>query len=355
VRFTRSRLIAVTIIAAAVLLTAPAANFCYRSSWGEGCARCHEIRANFDTWRHSSHRSVNCTECHTSSTQTNLRRVALHAGGEAPESIHLGLADVFAMVERCRSCHQQEFAQWRTGPHGATYARIFLDRDHNSKQRLIDDCLRCHGMHFPGSIQDLVLPISRSGPWKLKDTSLADRPAIPCLVCHSIHREGEPLLKSNPRIGGKQEIFRPSLSLMDRRSQLHLSLAYLPIPTVVEGSRPVKMSPDRRQALCYQCHSPQASRQAWTGDDRTPLGVHEGLSCLACHQKHGQQTRASCADCHPRLSNCGRDVEKMETTFRDPKSKHDIHSIKCIDCHPKGVPAKRRQILAGQIEVAFQR
>ena len=52
-----------------------------------------------------------------------------------------------------------------------------------------------------------------------------------------------------------------------------------------------------------------------SGDDRTPVGVHEGLSCLACHLKHGQQTRASCANCHPRLSNCGLDVEKMDTTF----------------------------------------
>ena len=52
--------------------------------------------------------------------------------------------------------------------------------------------------------------------------------------------------------------------------------------------------------------------QVGSGDDRTGIGVHEGLSCLACHQKHGQQTRASCANCHPRLSNCGLDVEKME-------------------------------------------
>jgi hypothetical protein len=82
--------------------------------------------------------------------------------------------------------------------------------------------------------------------------------------------------------------------------------------------------------------------QAGSGDDRTAVGVHEGLSCLACHLKHGQQTRASCANCHPRLSNCGLDVEKMDTTFKDPKGGHNIHSVKCADCHPKGVPSKRK-------------
>jgi hypothetical protein len=81
--------------------------------------------------------------------------------------------------------------------------------------------------------------------------------------------------------------------------------------------------------------------QVFSGDDRTPVGVHEGLSCLACHQKHGQTTRASCAACHPRLSNCGLDVETMDTTFKSPQSPHDIHRVACLDCHPQGVPTRK--------------
>lgn len=115
----------------------------------------------------------------------------------------------------------------------------------------------------------------------------------------------------------------------------------LPLPAMFEGIRLVRTSPDRRQALCYQCHAPLASAQAGSGDDRTPLGIHEGISCLSCHQKHGQNTRQSCGGCHPKMSNCGLDVEKMETTFANPKSAHNIHTAKCIDCHPKGVPQKR--------------
>jgi hypothetical protein len=111
-----------------------------------------------------------------------------------------------------------------------------------------------------------------------------------------------------------------------------------------DGDRAVRMSPDRRQALCYQCHAPVASDQAGSGDDRTAVGVHEGLSCLACHFKHGQSARASCANCHPRLSNCGLNVETMDTTFKDTKSAHNIHSVKCADCHTKGVPQKRAAV-----------
>jgi hypothetical protein len=84
--------------------------------------------------------------------------------------------------------------------------------------------------------------------------------------------------------------------------------------------------------------------QVASGDDRTGIGVHEGISCLACHAQHGQKTRASCASCHPKMSNCGLDVEKMDTTFASQNSKHNVHWVTCADCHTKGVPKKKQEI-----------
>jgi hypothetical protein len=31
----------------------------------------------------------------------------------------------------------------------------------------------------------------------------------------------------------------------------------------------------------------------------------------------------------------------MDTTFASKDSKHNIHWVKCADCHPKGVPLRR--------------
>jgi len=328
-------------VGALALLSVPAADLYYESAWGTGCARCHEIGIDYEYWQHSSHQKINCVECHASSLQTNLRRVAAHISGEVPDQVHLRAGDVFAMLSRCEKCHRQEFAEWRSGAHSATYARIFTDREHNRKRLLMDDCLRCHGMHFDGGMNDLVQPVNTIGPWRLNDAAYANQPAIPCLACHSVHRSGAPLARPVERTGARQEIVRPSVGLFDRRTRVNISAAILPLPAVHEGDRPVKMSSDQRQAVCYQCHAPLSNLQAGSGDDRTPLGIHEGLSCLACHQKHGEATRQSCADCHPRLSNCGLDVEKMDTTFLNPKSAHNVHTAKCVDCHPKGVPKKR--------------
>jgi hypothetical protein len=327
-------------VAGLALLSVPSANLYYRASWGGGCARCHEISFDYDEWRHSSHRNINCVECHATSLRTNLRRVAAHLAGQVPEQVHLGSNDIGAMLPRCRSCHQQEFAAWSSGAHSTTYRRIFTDRKHNSQHSLIDDCLRCHGMHFDGGIEALVEPLNTNGPWRLRDSAYPTQPAIPCMACHSVHRQGMPLQRPKERIGGQQEIVRPSVGFYDRRTRLNIGASILPLPAVYEGTRRVRMSPDQRQSLCYQCHAPAANMQARSDDDRTPLGVHEGLSCFACHQDHGESTRQSCAGCHPRLSNCGLDVEKMDTTFRDPRSTHDVHMVKCLDCHPNGVPQK---------------
>jgi hypothetical protein len=344
-------LAAVALVALAGFATLAGTSAYYAGKGGAGCARCHEIRPMVEAWSHSSHRYVSCAECHGSSLSTDLRmhvksleRVLRHARGEAPEQIHIRHGDVPALVERCAACHRQEHADWETGPHGIPYAGLFVNPETNASQQLMDDCLRCHAMHFEGGIADLVTPLDRKGPWTLVKAEYAGLPAVPCLACHSLHRAGEPFGSRTSRglvAGGEQEIVRPSLAFYDRRTRQPVGVERLPMPEMKEGERPVRMSPDRRQALCYQCHAPRPGNQVFSGDDRTPVGVHEGLSCLACHAKHGQTTRASCAACHPRLSNCGRDVERMDTSFKSRESPHDIHRVACLDCHPAGVPAAK--------------
>jgi RNase P subunit RPR2 len=332
------------------LLAWPGASLYYEYSGGRACARCHEIWQPYTDWHSSTHRNVTCGECHgdvftldAGFHLNNMRRLLTHLRATVPEQIRLKNRDVYRVAERCQKCHQQEFADWAAGPHSATYTQFFLDQTHNRQRLLMDDCLRCHGVFFEGGIRDLVTPIDTRGPWRFRDSRWASRPALPCLTCHQMHHAGALLVKPAVKPvspGPGQEIYRPSLALFDRRGLEHVSAKRLALPDMREGRRVVKISPDTRQALCYQCHAPLAGFEVSSGDDRTPIGVHEGLSCLACHEKHRQQTRASCANCHPRLSNCGLDVETMDTTFKSTKSLHNIHFVKCQDCHTKGVPRR---------------
>ena len=334
-----------------ILLSFPAASLYYEYSGGKACARCHEIWQPYSDWHASTHRNIPCGDCHGNVFTleagfhiNNMRRVFNHLGGKVPEQVRLKTRDVFRVTERCQKCHQQEWAEWSSGLHHAAYREVFLDEKHNHRRLLMDDCLRCHGSTFDGSIRDLVTPIDTQGPWKLRDPSLANQPVVVCLNCHTMHHHGHPLARpeEKPSTSAMQELNRPSLAFFDRREMMSVPLADLPLPAVREGERDVKSSPDPRQALCYQCHAPDATRVLHTGDDRTPTGVHEGLSCFACHENHTMRTRASCATCHPRLSNCGLNVESMDTTFKSTQSPHNIHFVKCADCHTKGVPKKHQ-------------
>ena len=223
-----------------------------------------------------------------------------------------------ATHDACRSCHARTFADWQASRHSATFATFFLNSAHNKRDQLAPDCLRCHGMFFGGNIDDLVTPLNTEGPWALKDESKATEPAIPCLSCHKVHTPAAD--------AGAAQLFV-------RHEQTHFSASVLPAPAIWQGDRAVKVSPDPRQRLCVQCHAPSALRQRGSAVDRTPAGVHEGLSCLDCHQSHSASAKASCVACHPGSSHCGIDVQNMDTTFRSSASKHNIHAVACGDCH----------------------
>ncbi len=334
------------------------ANLYYSAGHGTACSDCHEMSAQVGAIHASSHRNAGCTDCHEATMATKLRHVRVHLLGGPPEEIRLREADLQPMMAKCQNCHQHEYAAWHAGPHSATYSDIFVNTAHNSKRQLMNDCFRCHGMYFDGSIRDIVQPLDTRGPWHLTRPELANQPTIPCQACHWVHRQGGQSTKPAERISVAGAPVRDEVALFDRREQMHFAAASLAIPVLFDGARQLKISGDQRQAICYQCHAPRQNEtssvaaanhwgsQAGSGDDRTPMGVHEGLSCLSCHGGHNESALASCKTCHQMMSHCGIDVEKMDTTFAHKDSKHNIHWVKCTDCHEHGVPQMKTTLVA---------
>lgn len=301
------------------------------------CASCHEMGANHADWSQSAHRSLHCRHCHGGSLTLNIHaleahvnRVVQHVAGDLSQPIRLAERDVLHAHQSCQACHPQSFADWQSSRHATTYARIFLDPEHNKAEQLADDCLRCHGMFYHRGIGELVTPLDTKGPWTLQDPAKATHPAIPCLACHQIHTSAS-------------EAPPTRVHFYDCRDERYFAATSLPAPEMKDGDRPIRRTTDARARLCTQCHAPSLSQfhRPGTGDDRTPRGVHEGLSCLDCHRPHTMSARASCSSCHAKKSNCGLDVEKMDTTFFNQASRHDIHTVACRDCHPQGIPAAK--------------
>jgi hypothetical protein len=292
----------------------------------------------------SAHRNISCNECHGTALSNGFHSLSEKAGmvwthfrEEQVDGLRMTEGQVLESMKSCIRCHQDAWSDWLAGGHSATYQAIFLNAKQNSGEQLNFDCLRCHGMFFAGSVEDLIRPIDTRGPWQMKDTLMKDQPVMPCMACHQMHSSGLPAIRPDYALPTLMEYNRPpwisSLAEYSRPEKMYFHVSVLPKPEIYNQGKPVRVSDDTRQKLCMQCHAPQANHQSGTADDRTPRGVHEGLSCLSCHKPHNNETRSSCQLCHPALSNCGLDVEKMNTTFADPKSPNNIHFVSCTDCH----------------------
>jgi hypothetical protein len=328
---------------------------CFYGYWNSAspqktCMSCHEINQAATLWANSAHRDIQCKECHGTALSNGIHSlkekfsmVTEHLKKTNNEEIAMTEAQIRETMERCKHCHQNEYANWNSSGHSAKYANIFLNKKHNTTERLNFDCLRCHGMYFNGTIENLVSPIDKIGSWALKDTALANQPTIPCMACHQIHSKEFPEKSpdySNPSAIKENRFELSKVAGFYNRPDKHFFLAdLLPKPKIFDGKHPITVSDDNRQRVCTQCHAPNSWHQSGSGDDRTPAGVHMGLSCLLCHAQHSNKTTKSCATCHPAVSSCGIPVENMNTTFKDSKSKHNIHFVKCADCH-NGIEAK---------------
>ena len=317
------------------------------------CASCHEIAQSVHSMGQSSHRELHCKECHRTALSNGIHSlkekgmmVVGHITKKYDEHIRMDERQLLEVVDDCKRCHASEYAKWKSGGHSIDYEHVFLNEKHNTAEQINFDCLRCHGMFFEGTVNDIVEPLDIKGPWTLKDAAMASNPAIPCMACHQIHQEGTPLKQADytdPKaLFYQQKSAGTTLSFYDRHEKMHFPVSKLPKLNLKEEERIVSVSDDLNMRNCIQCHAPDAHHQAGTSDDRTPRGVHEGLSCSACHEPHSNNARNSCASCHPAISNCRQDVTAMNTSFADPKSPNNIHFVSCTDCH-KDIEGKRPQ------------
>lgn len=279
------------------------------------CALCHEIRPSCVSWKGSAHADISCRECHGTalsdgftSLSEKTRMVYVHfTRKKTNEELYLNEPQALAIAGKCAECHRAEHAAWQSGTHSTTYRDIFMDVEHNRMEKPYWDCFRCHGMHYDGNIHDLMSLEGEVKSWEIRDPKQAGRPAITCLSCHQMHgeqdkRTGYASLDKEARDGLMQKTERPATALYIRAEKRHLPSDKLLKPTIYDGDSLVKVSDDPNAWLCMQCHAPNNRREAGTEDDKTPIGIYEGMSCLDCHNPHSNGLKKDYRNVHiPKL------------------------------------------------------
>jgi Zn-finger protein len=160
-------------------------------------------------------------------------------------------------------------------------------------------------MFFGGNIHDLMSLEGEPHEWKIKDRQQETLPVVPCLACHLIHTENAASeryvwLADSSR---KQPVRNPKTAFYVRTDKIHLRSDKLTkVSMISRDGKAIDNASDPNTLLCQQCHAPDYLHRADSEDDRTPTGIHEGISCIACHKPHSGNTRESCAQCHPSLT-----------------------------------------------------
>lgn len=143
-------MIRVALIAAVVLLAAAAGVGAFTFGYARGasyltddpaaCANCHVMQAQYDGWRHSSHRSVAvCNDCHTPPGLIPKYYVKAKNGfwhsfyfttGRFHEPIRITSSNRRVTEQACRKCH------------AAIVAAIDPNSEHGAANAT--SCIRCH-------------------------------------------------------------------------------------------------------------------------------------------------------------------------------------------------------------------
>lgn len=290
------------------------------------CAQCHEISPSHARWTTSAHAEVSCVECHGTaisngfhSLSEKIGMVITHiTGNKHNDDISLSEDQVLRISEQCARCHQSEYKGWLASGHAVNYNDIFMDSVHNAMEKPYWDCYRCHGMFYEGNIHDMMdLEGNDPSKWKMRDTKQGLRSTIPCLACHQIHTDNPVSIRYISMADSTRSTIErnPKTALYMRSEKMYMRSDKLIGVRMFDGDNEVKSASDPATLLCQQCHAPNYLHHVGSQDDRTVTGVHEGMSCIACHKPHSGETKESCNTCHPNLTD-----EQRVAVFKNPHS-----------------------------------
>ncbi|MFQ6088873.1 MAG: cytochrome c3 family protein [Candidatus Methanofastidiosia archaeon] len=253
------------------------------------CGNCHLMNPSIDSWKTSSHREVECMECHPESDYTKVifKRYLKYATNTYGE-LRAEVKD-----ESCIFCHKKDIEK----PSGETR---FEHLEHAKYHEPKAQCVSCHE-----GIVHKKLTVSEENCLTCHDGVIA---SDECLVCHKNLLEGE--------------IFIGSVSfphLKHEEKNLECEYCHLTI---------LRREVEADMGFCDICHDIQSSQKC-TQCHKNPEKISKMIETVEfLHQTH--MIHLQCSDCHYNVIPL-----EEEITLKNCLVCHHLEEVKraCLSCH----------------------
>lgn len=320
------------------------------STYNYFCVVCHEMNPEYQTWKVSSHSSLNCSVCHQDSGIKNLwnyekilvKRIEKHFTGKFTPPIAMASP---IPQKRCLNCHT---THRKTTPRGD----IIIPHERHEAKNIT--CTECHSGVAHGNISDRGLtedkaylawtPAMARNEMGARNTGISMQECMECHQslevkttcedCHGVIKKptthfAEDFLKTHGKSARKD---------LEKCDACHsYSSSFVTIEAVDSIAQYA-----RENNFCADCHikRPIGHSVDWRNSHGKTIGKMDNRDgCLVCHDDNRQtkafrSTESSCNSCH---GNKHTDYWRYNHEGRSSKMEF---SQECLRCHPAQICGK---------------
>lgn len=285
----------------------------YKENNPRFCVTCHLMDDAFEKWEVSSHKDINCHECHhLSLIEQNklLITLVLHNPQEVPER-H---GKVIVPWKYCTKCHVEGNEKFPSAPNVGVSA---FHKKHFDQAKL--ECTKCHGY----KLHEFAAEPKFCVGCHPDNEPVHGMPELACLNCHNDKSENLIPGRDACLLCHGDEAQRTAITAdLDNNNINYIK------PTEEEVAKASKMATFPAEGAmafeCNKCHNPHGKIKLTIGSEDCST-CHEGAGKKGQHQTHIGMG-LTCKQCHK--------PHKWTVTKEMAKSAF------CTQCHGVNDPAK---------------
>jgi nitrate/TMAO reductase-like tetraheme cytochrome c subunit len=279
------------------------------------CVSCHLMKNAFDAWSMSSHKGVNCHDCHHLAPveMVGLMHSFIFKNLSAVPARH---GKIIVGTHVCEKCHVDREEKFPTAP--SITDNPFHEKHAGFKKR---ECVECHGKIIHKFEPIVTLCANCHGDKKkcAGDSKCQMMEHVPCLDCHNVKSlkiaqpDREKCLSCHGDDATRAKI---------NATRKDISRTYPPEVAMVNAATRIKFT-DKSPMLwaCANCHKPHTQLKLTQKDcenchkdiaKKGKHGLHFGMGmnkCLECHKPHTWEVQPDilnskkCTQCHPAVTD----------------------------------------------------